>query len=272
MTQGYNMTPEELRAVQLVELELLCEVDRICRKCGINYRIVAGTLLGAVRHGGFIPWDDDADVAFLREEYEAFRSACETELDDSKFYFQDHRNTPGYRWGYGKLRRKGTQFVRLGQEHMPYEQGIFIDIFPYDHVPDNFLLRQVHCFKCFLYRKTFWSPVGKGSAIGLERLAYVMLDKIPDQWLYRHFDRFAEKSNRRKSEWIRILTFPTPTGDHGYKCQWADEISDFLFEGKTLCGVAAYDEYLTFKYGDYMTLPSADKRKTHMISKLSLTP
>ncbi len=97
---GYTMTPDELRSVQLIELELLCEVDRICRKNNIQYRIVAGTLLGAVRHGGFIPWDDDADVGFLRNEYEKFKKACNKDLDTSRFYFQDHINTPGYRWGY----------------------------------------------------------------------------------------------------------------------------------------------------------------------------
>ena len=268
--KGYTMTSDELRAVQLDELELLCEVDRICRKRGINYRIVAGTLLGAVRHGGFIPWDDDADVAFLREEYEQFRSACETELDTSKFYFQDHRTTPGYRWGYGKLRRKGTEFVRLNQEHMSYEQGIFIDIFPYDNVPDNMLLRRLHCFKCFLYRKAFWSEVGWRNAKGWERIAYLLLRKIPAAWLYRGFDRFIENSNKRESKWIRILTFPTPTKDYGYKRKWAYGISDFLFEGVLLCGVAEYDEYLTFKFGDYMTLPPENERKTHPISVLKL--
>ena len=109
--------------MQMIQLEMLAEVDRICRKCNIHYNIIAGTLLGAVRHGGYIPWDDDADVAFLRPEYEKFRIACETELDGERFYFQDHRNTKGYRWGYGKLRRKGTLFVREHQEHMPYEQN-----------------------------------------------------------------------------------------------------------------------------------------------------
>ena len=96
MYEEYNMTSEELRKVQLIELELLIEVDRICRKHEIIYRIVAGTLLDAVRHNGFIPWDD-ADVAFLKNEYERFRVTCETELDKSRFYFQDHRNTPGSR-------------------------------------------------------------------------------------------------------------------------------------------------------------------------------
>ena len=64
-----------LRQIQMIQLEMLIEVDRICKKCGIRYNIIAGTLLGAVRHGGYIPWDDDADVAFLRPEYEKFRQA-----------------------------------------------------------------------------------------------------------------------------------------------------------------------------------------------------
>lgn len=101
-----ELTKEQLRQLQCVQLELLMEVDRICKKCDIQYNIIAGTLLGAIRHGGYIPWDDDADVALLRSEYEKFRNACKTELDKTRFYFQDHRNTKGYRWGYGKLRRK----------------------------------------------------------------------------------------------------------------------------------------------------------------------
>jgi len=266
----YHMTPEELRAVQMIELELLCEVDRICRKCGITYRIVAGTLLGAVRHGGFIPWDDDADVAFLREEYDQFRSACEIELDTSRYYFQDHRNTPGYRWGYGKLRRKETEFVRLNQEHMPYEQGIFIDLFPYDYVPDNLPLRQVHCLKCFCYRKIFWSKIGAFNSKGLKKFVYLLLSKIPAGKVYRRYERFIKRSNKRMSKWIRILTFPTPTCDHGYKSEWAEEVSEYIFEGYSFFGPKLYDEYMRYKYGDYMIIPPENNRKTHPISKLKL--
>lgn len=113
-----QLDSKTLRQLQMIELEMLIEVNRICKKCGIHYTIIAGTMLGAVRHGGFIPWDDDADIGMLRSEYEKFRIACENELDSSRFYFQDNRNTKGYRWGYGKLRRKGTVFTREFQEHI----------------------------------------------------------------------------------------------------------------------------------------------------------
>ena len=179
-----ELDKKTLRNLQLTELELLEEVDRICKKCNIHYNIIAGTLLGAVRHGGFIPWDDDADVALLRSEYEKFRKACETELDMTRFYFQDHGNTPGYRWGYGKLRRKDTVFLREHQEHMPYEQGVFIDVFPLDYVPENYGVRRVHNFVCFLYRKFFWSEVGRvADKNPFMRGLYTIMSKVPEQTL-----------------------------------------------------------------------------------------
>ena len=86
-----QLDDKTLRQLQMIELEMLIEVDRICKKCEIKYNIIAGTLLGAVRHGGFIPWDDDADVAMLRPEYEKFRNACKTELDTSRFYLDVYK-------------------------------------------------------------------------------------------------------------------------------------------------------------------------------------
>ncbi len=267
---GYNLSEAELKELQATEVEMLVEVDRICRKCGIQYCISAGTQLGAVRHKGFIPWDDDADVAFLRQEYEKFREACETELDKERFYFQDYRNTPGYRWGYGKLRRKNTEFVRLYQEHMPYEQGVFIDIMPYDNVPDFYLTRKWHNFRCFLYRKAFWAPLGKMQERGIKRIIYVLLSCIPDKQLYDSFTKFTNACDRKQTKRIRIFAFPVPGHENGYMRCWFEKLIPTQFEGISLMGMKNYDEYLSYKYGNYMELPPVEKRKVHPVSKLTL--
>lgn len=268
--EGYNLSEEELRELQMIEVEMLVEVNRICQKKGIQYCISAGTQLGAVRHKGFIPWDDDADLAFLRPEYEKFKKACETELDKERFYFQDYTNTPGYRWGYGKLRRKNTKFIRLKQEHMTYEQGVFIDIMPYDNVPDQYFARKWHNFRCFLYRKAFWAPLGKMQETGIKKVAYVLLDKIPDKKLYDSFTNFTKKCDRKQTKRIRIFAFPVPGSENGYLRSCFETLVPMEFEGVQLMGMKDYNTYLSYKYGNYMELPPIEKRKVHPVSKLKL--
>lgn len=266
-----QLDKDTLRKLQLTELELLEEVDRICQKCDIRYNIIAGTLLGAVRHGGFIPWDDDADVALLRPEYEKFRKACETELDTTRFYFQDHTNTPGYRWGYGKLRRKDTLFLREHQEHMPYDQGVFIDVFPLDYVPENYGLRRLHNFKCFIYRKFFWSEVGRiADKSRIKRVVYSIMSRVPEKKLKESFNRFVQKTNRKETSWVRILTFPTPNKAYGYRTKWYQKSAATVFEGVTFRGIWDYDAYLSFKFGKYMELPPEDQRKVHPVSDIKV--
>ena len=263
---------ETLRKLQMIQLELLQEVDRICKKCNIHYNIIAETLLGAVRHGGFIPWDDDADVALLRDEYEKFRIACQTELDTTRFYFQDHRNTKGYRWGYGKLRRKDTLFLREFQEHMPYKQGVFIDVFPLDGVPDNYFLRSIKNFECFCVRKILWSKVGKVAEKNLfKKKEYEILDKIPEERIFHYYHIMIHNANCKRTKMVRILMFPTPNDEGGYYRNWYETSADIQFEGVTFVGIKDYDSYLHFKFGDYMQLPPQNQRKVHPVSALKLT-
>lgn len=270
--QGYIYSDEELRQIQLVELEMLIEFDRICRKHQIKYTIDGGTILGAVRHGGFIPWDDDADIAMLRDEYEKFCRVVDKELDSERFYFQNYNNTPGYRWGYAKLRRKGTKFVRLHQEDMPYEQGIFIDIFYYDSTPDFYPLRCIHNFQCFLFRKAFYSVIGKKTATGIAKLSYTLLSKLPEKWLYSQYDRFVISSNRnKKSKFVRSLSFPIPGSRvFGLERDWYLRPGEIQFEGDKFLAFEKPELYLTFLFGDYMTPPPEEKRKKHPVSELKL--
>ncbi len=270
--ENYVLSEEELRRLQMTELELLKEVHRICAKCNIRYNIIAGTLLGAVRHKGFIPWDDDADVAMLREEYDRFKETIKTELDTVKYEFQDMEETEGYRWGYGKLRMKNTLFLRQNQEHMPYFQGVFIDIFPLDAVSDIHFIRAIQNFRCFIIRKAMWARVGRYYDKGrMARLLYRILDSIPEEKLKKDYAKYVEKCNRNKNtEWVRILLFPTPNKEFGYRRKWYEESAPIEFENVKFEGIKDYDEYLAFKFGNYMELPPVSQRKTHPVVELKL--
>ena len=134
MNKAKELSPEQFRRMQLTELDMLVEFDRVCRENNLAYVLFGGSLLGAIRHQGYIPWDDDADIGMLREDYDCFKKHL-NELNPSICYFQDHDTDPEYRWGYGKLRRTGTKYIRVGQEHLKCKTGIFVDVFPMDDIP-----------------------------------------------------------------------------------------------------------------------------------------
>lgn len=264
-----SLTDSDLRRVQSILLELLCEVRRVCDLAGIRYTIIAGTMLGAVRHGGFIPWDDDADVGLLREDYEAFREACGRYLDTTRFYFQDHTNTPGYRWGYGKLRRRDSRYVVCGTEHLPYEQGIWIDIFPLDSVPDYWLGRAACNLHCFLIRKLLYAESGtRRERSPVKRAVYGRLARVPLKAVLARYEAYVERRNRKRTGWVRILMFPTPNRAFGYRRCWYEELSEITFAGERFAGVKDFEGYLSFKFGNYRELPPPEQRKQHRVSQL----
>lgn len=263
---------EVLRKLQMTELEMLIEVDRICRKHHIKYSLDGGTLLGAIRHDGFIPWDDDADVVMLRSEYEKFAEACKKELDTQRFFLQDYQTDKAYRWGYSKMRRNGTVFLREGQEHVKCNQSVFIDIFLYDNVPDNPVLRKLHLFTCFCLRKGLYSEVGKKNAKSAWlRGWFSILSRVPRDWWFKRIESIAKKCNKKGGELVRHMTHPyRKECQYGLPRECFDEYIEKEFEGHSFRIFRKYDLYLTRLYGDYMVLPPEDKRKTHPVSDIKL--
>lgn len=267
-----TLDDESLKRLQKIELDMLCELDRICRKYDINYCIYAGTMLGAVRHGGFIPWDDDIDVAMLRPEYEKFLEACRNELDPQKYFFQDYRTDKNYFWGFGKIRRIGTDYITFGREHLKGHTGVWIDVFPMDSIPDNRIEAYVHSKCCFAIRKIMYARVGcKVEKSIFARLWYRLLSIIPRSVLFCLYEKLISVDKDKKTKLVRIATFPIARNQKGgYKREWFESKNEVVFEGKSFFGVSNPDEYLTFKCGDYMSLPPPEKRKKHLASKIDL--
>lgn len=266
-----ELTPEEFRKMQLLELDMLADFDRVCRQNNIKYAVLGGTLLGAVRHKGFIPWDDDADIGMLREEYEKFKLVS-NELRPEICYFQDHTTDPEYRWGYGKLRRTGTTYVRVGQEHLKCKTGIFVDVFPLDDLPKSTLGQMFQDFYCFCCRKILWSEVGKKTSTGLLKGWFSLLSQIPTRIPFSLLSLYTKRSNNSSDNLVRTLCF-TSIGKlyfkhplkqrYGFPKRWFLDCAEYEFENTKIIGSRNYDEVLTFWFGDYMQLPPKEKREQH---------
>lgn len=259
-----SLTDEQLDKLHAVFLDLLSEVDRICRKYRIEYTLDGGTLLGAIRHKGFIPWDDDADIVFTRNEYRKFYKACKKELNTNEFFLQEYRTDNAYPWGYAKFRRQGTELIQPGQEHIPFNKGIYIDVFIYDQVPDGYLTRRIHHAACYCLRKCEYSIVGKLTAKSVfMRWWYSKLDKIPKDLLFAMLNFLAAKTNKKRGELSSHKTYPTPgeSNKYGLPTESFDKYMDADFEGKVFRIISGYDRYLTLLYGDYMSMPPENARK-----------
>jgi len=257
---------------------LLCiarEVDRLCRENGIAYSLLAGTLIGAVRHQGFIPWDDDMDIAMLRGDYERFLTVCETDLDP-RFELQTNRNDPDYPYAFAKLCLRGTHFEMAGHEKEPWQKGIFVDIFPMDNVPPGKLARRFHAAGVYYWKKLLDRKAGMRIARGkgVKTLFFRALDLLSRLYsagsLRRHLDRTLRRYEHADTGEVGNLC-----GIYGYEREttrsafFQDRI-DVPFAGATFSILRDYDVYLTQVYGDYMTPPPPEKRRTHHFTVLDL--
>lgn len=276
MAEIKHIVGEEFRRMQLLQLDMLVELDRVCRENNIRYTIFGGTLLGAVRHKGYIPWDDDADVAMLREDYDKFKKIAAEKLNPEICYFQDNDTDPEYRWGYGKLRRTGTTFIRAGQEHIKCKTGLFIDVFPMDDIPLPVAGMMMNDFYCFCLRKVLWSEVGKYNEKNpVIRTVYKVLSKIDHQKVFKKLERITKRSRSDSPNRVRVLLF-TATGKfykkekknslktrYGMPKEWFTDVVEYDFEGKKLFGTRDYDTNLKYIFGDYMKLPAENDREPH---------
>lgn len=253
----------------LHETLFLClnEFDRICRKHGIKYYLGGGTLLGAVRHSGMIPWDDDMDVMMLRDDYRRFISVVESEINSDEFFFQSADTDSEYHSIFTKIRLNGTEFkTRFSSRFGNMHQGIFIDIFVHDKTADIKALQKLHVFltlfvRSMVFHKWEGTPMHfYGKMKLLCRLTTLFI---------RHTDiRTLEKIQERTVTFFD--KFPTHslydgTGEHlrhgAFPAKWLGRPKYLRFGEREYPVPSDYDRYLEYSYGDYMKLIPASLRK-----------
>jgi lipopolysaccharide cholinephosphotransferase len=243
------MSNPEIREHQLVLLELLREFDRICSKYSISYMLFAGSALGAVRHGGFIPWDDDLDVILLRPDYERFLRVAADEISES--YFLQAEYSAHWPMFFSKLRKNGTACMeKFVPKDRLQHQGVYIDIFPADNLSDHWLVARLQ----FASSKIV-------IAKALDRRGY-----LTDSLRKKMFMRFcrllplkpfaAFTQGRRLSGSSHVHSFFGASSSFRksvYPRAWFQETQLLPFEDGLFSVSCHADELLTTLYGDYMT-------------------
>lgn len=260
-----ELSEENRLKAQRLEVEILAEVDRLCKKHSLRYSIAYGTLIGAVRHNGFIPWDDDIDICMPREDYEKLQDICKEELD-GKFFYQSHDTDPGYWLLYNKMRMNGTVFKETASAYRNIHQGVYIDIFPIVNIPDDTKLLDSHLKKIQFYRTGIqakhivWrSRHGKKMlVVALLRLIYLV---FPIKYLYRKAQEEAVKYNSNNTNRMISTCSPYQKKDIFNREVYLNYI-EHVFEGHQFSIYKDYDKVLTQIYGNYMQLPPEEKRIT----------
>lgn len=252
---------EEIKSkVWKVEQEILDVIHKICIENELKYTLAYGTLLGAVRHGGFIPWDDDIDIIMPREDYEKLVRIWDS-VAPRNFLLQDYRKDLDDTNNFVKIRKNHTTFIQSEDEKKKiFHKGIFVDIFPADRVAKGKIAKKVQYVACainLLYTRGYTS--GSGGLVGcIER---ILLKANPKSYPKKRL--LAEKVLRHWNKDINAeYMVPCTIKDCRiyFPSEMFSNIDKICFNKKEYCAIREWDYFLKIVYGDYMKLPPIDER------------
>lgn len=251
----------DIKDIQTKMLNIMVEIDRICKKYNIRYLLDGGTMLGAVRHKGFIPWDDDADIMMPRDDYEKFLDVCSKELR-APYVFQCLENTKKYPYNFGKVFDSSTTYTERFTASLPISHGIYVDVFPMDYVDREDYLKHTKMIAHYTMLRYYKLGLASGpKAIASKIVPLGYINKMSSKHM---------KYKKDKTDYVCKLCH------HGknkppISIKLFEDTINVSYENVALRIPAGYDLFLTERYGDYMKLPpEEDRQPCHHVEEVVL--
>lgn len=262
-----------LRKLQLMELDILKQVTELCNQHGLRYYLLGGTFLGAVRHQGFIPWDDDIDIGMPRADFEKFCRLAEEQLS-APLGFVSYKNNKEHIYFHPRVYNFNSRVIdRSGVEEK--ETHAWIDVFPLDGMPGNSIVRKLHGFRLLFLRLLFmYSQFDKIVNVNLKNRVWYekalisvgkvfKFDKILDTHkIMAKIDRTMQKYDYETSSYVGNFMGAYKMKEVFPK-QYYEETAEYIFEGLMCPAPKNYDAVLSQMYGDYMTPPEKSVQNKH---------
>lgn len=255
------MNNETLKKLQRIETSILIDIAKLCDEESITYYLSSGTLIGAVRHHGFIPWDDDIDIAMPYSDYKKFLLIGQKKLG-SKYFLQTFETDANYSNNFARVRLNGTTLMRPEHSNVHMHQGIWVDIFPIIEIGKGIeykVKRNLLDLMRFMQRDEFLEDYKKyKGAYQVLKLFYKIDRKRRIKWHGKLMDWMGSAKNKDHCTevWmVRRIIYPISVIE--------GEAQKLEFEGHMLSVFPDYDTVLKIGYGDYMQLPPVEKRLNH---------
>ena len=268
---------EQVKILQSDAAAIIKEIDRICRANDIGYFVCGGTMLGYVRHGGFIPWDDDMDIGMLRADYERFLEVAAREIDSERFFLQTRESDPNIPYLFSKVRMKNSEYVTKYNQFRDFDKGICVDVFPFDRVP--FETGELPAFRKVVRQVTRAHNKIANRQVGAmpSTQAKTLRQKLAREVMSIRHDWYWTKSlAKTQKDYEDTVTQFNDVEDFHYVASHVPtftmvHLDDLLpyqdvdFDGMTLKCPAKPEVFLQMQYGDFMTMPQPHQQRGHAL-------
>ncbi len=258
---GYLVT-NKMKKVWVVEMDMLAQIQRVCKKYNLTYFADSGTLLGAIRHKGFIPWDDDIDLVMPRKDYDKLIEVADKEFAHPLF-MQTCYSDPYYVREHAQLRNSETTGYLEGEETEKFNRGLFIDIFPIDNLPDNKTLLKIYIkrinfkWKLICERKRGKTSDRKFIGLFANTIMSTYFKIFGFAHCFRKYEKYCAKYKNKRTKLVSDIQYAKGREKNIWQRDWYISGQEVPFEFMTINIPNGYDGRLRREYGEYMVMSKA---------------